>query len=300
MDHHHTFLELKEELKTLNSSIATDRTSAKQVADFEAKKAEVELNLLAADKALEQERQKLATAGERESALTRQISSLEFEAATLRSRTQESSAIADRLREIASQNKTLRERLDALKDATSASSNELQHKFQEHASMQLHKEDLESQLREERAKATLFASERLELERSATMKLESLKVDQSLKAKWETQLLVAEHRLSTQKLEGELAAANSKTDKLTRSNHDWGITFMEQVRLTAEMRTAKELAEKCAKERLSSVEALAKEQNDAHQLASNRLTELQEAKAAWNMEVDSVLSNRLSESLTPT
>ena len=277
--HHQTFLELKEELKTLSSSIATEKASAKQIKDYEAKKADIEAKLLAADKALEKERQKVAIAGERESTLSTQIFSLESEAAALRSRTEESSATADRLAEISMQNKALQERLDTLKDATSRSSEELQHKFQEHANMQLQKDDLESQLKGEREKATSMANERLELERSATTKLESCRVEQVQKAKWETNILVAEHRLAMQKLEEELAAANSKKDRLAESNHDLGVTFMEQVRLTAEMRTARDVAEKCEME---------------------RLTELQEAKAAWNTEVGSVSSNQLSRSLTPT
>ena len=276
---------MKEQLRSLSTSISTERDALRQVRDLETKNAENQVKLGEAEAALEKERQKVITVGEKESALSSQISSLEREAAALRAESRVSEAAATRLTEIATHTKAIQESLDSMKNTTSDALLELQGKFEEHANMQLQKESIESELKEERAKAICVADERLKSEREATSKLEEVQLDHVRQAKWEMDILVAEHRLKIQKLEDQLAATNDKNEKLAKSNHEWGATFMEQVRLTAEMRFAKDEAEHCAKKRLSSVEALTKERLDAQKLASDRLKESKTMKATMNAEV---------------
>ena len=172
-----------------------------------------------------------------------------------------------------------------MKDASSNALLELQGKFEEHANMQLQKESIESELKEERNKAICVANERLKSEREATSKLEELRLHHVRQGNWETNILVAMHCLEIQKFEGKLAVTNDKNDRLAKSNHEWGATFMEQVRLTAEMRAAKDEAEDCAKNCLTSLEALTKEHDDARKLASDRHKELKAMKATMTAEV---------------
>ena len=297
-DHQGTVLEAKEQLRILSTSISTERDTLKQIRDLETKNAENQVKLGEAEAALEKERQKVITIGEKESALSSQISSLEREAAALRAESQDSEVAATRLTEIATHTKAFQQSLGSMKNVTSDALLKLQGKFEEHANMQLQKESIESELKEERAKAICVANERLKSEREATSKLEEVQLDQVRRAKWEMNILVAEHRLEIQKLQDQLAMTNDKNTKLAKSNHEWGAAVIDQVRLTAEMRSAKDEAEHCAKKRLSSVEALTKERLDAQKLASDRLKELKTMKATVTAEVQALLCNRLSVVLT--
>lgn len=293
-NHQGTILEMKEQLRDLSTSVLTERESLKQVRDLETKNAENQVKLGIAEAALEKERHKVTALGVKESALSSQISSLEREAAALRAESQESAAAATRLTEIAAHTKAIQESLGSMKDATSDALLELQGKFEEHANMQLQKESIESELKEERAQAIRVANERLKSERKATSKLEELRLDHVRQAKWDTNILVAEHRLEFQKLEDQLAIANDKKGRLAKSNHEWGATFMEQMRLTAGMRIAKDEAEHRAKECLNGLEAVNKERLDAQKLAADRLKELSDLKATITAEVQAFPCYRLA------
>ena len=290
-NHQGTILELKEKLQDLSTSVITERESLRQIRDLETKNAQNQVKLDVAEAALEKERQKITAIGEKENALSSRILSLESEAAALRIKIQESAATAARLTEITVQTKAIQAHLGSMKYETSNSLLELQGKFEEHANMQLQKESIESELKEERAKAIAVANERIKSEREATIKLEELRLDHMRQAKWETNLMIAERRLEIQGLEDQLATAKDKNDRLAKSNNEWGSTLMEQVRLTAELRTAKNEAEDCAKKRLSSLEALTKEHDDAQTLASDRLKELNALKAMMTAEVQAFPHN---------
>ena len=124
-NHETSISELKEQLKALSASIATERNLTKQVADLQMMKVELDAKLNVTDNDLKRARQQAATAGDKERELLKQVADLESSAAAIGREPAESPATARRLIEIASQNESIQKHLIALKSASSESSSEL-------------------------------------------------------------------------------------------------------------------------------------------------------------------------------
>ena len=137
--------------------------------------------------------------------------------------------------------------------------------------MQLHKEDLESQINEECAKVIRISEERLQLEQQATFKFEEMRKDLSRKAEWEQNQLTAEHRLARMELKKQLATLNERHLEVEKEQKNWGIATMEQIKTIANMQAAKERAETLADERMEVIDALTKERDHAVASAADSL-----------------------------
>lgn len=260
---------MREQLDTLTASIATEHDLREQMKNITTKKAEVEVKLYAAGESLQQARQQVATTDSEKRKLLEQVAKLGSEAVALRSEPKESAATIARLAEIKAQNEKLQSDLESLKQTTENHSTNLQSKFEDHASFQLFKEDLESQIRKEQDKANEVANERLELERKANVKFESMRGELMLAAKFDKNQLWAEHRLALAEVEERLREANDRTIKMTvqmdKHNEErdkWDVAVIEQMKLISEMRRSKEIAEASCDEQSKRIENLSKERDE--------------------------------------
>ena len=97
-------IELKEELKTLAASRATEDELNDKIQDYQIKKAEADVKLFVTDETLQQAQQKVAMAENQERKLRERLAGLESEARVLRSEREETLIITTRLAEIEAQN----------------------------------------------------------------------------------------------------------------------------------------------------------------------------------------------------
>lgn len=264
-----TLSELRDQLTTLTVSITKEQELNDQIQDCRTKKAAIDVKLYEADEAVKQARQQLTATEDEKRILSEKVVSLNAEAAALRSEPKESPATTARLAEIVAQNKDIHKHLTALETATEHSSSELQHKFDDHANIQLQKEGLESELREERGKLYDATKERLAMEQKAHVKFEGMRTELMHAAKFDKNQLSAEHRLASAELEEQLRRANERINKMSiQSNkqseeqENWSIAIVEQMKVVAESRHTKEIAEKSLIEHSKTIEALIKERDE--------------------------------------
>lgn len=231
-------------------------------------KAETDAKVDAMDKALQEARHQISSKDGDKRELEEQFAGLKSEIVTLHSEPKESLATAARLTEIKAQYQNIETKLITLKESTEESSQRLHDQYEERANMQLHREDLESKLKEEYKKAGMIADQRLEMERKADMRLEAIRTELLNKAEFDRNLLSAEHRLALAELEGKLVKANEDARKMTTrldqqelEHGNRSISIMEQMKQVEEMRSSKEAAEKSTEECLSRIANLIKEQD---------------------------------------
>ncbi|KAL8787848.1 MAG: hypothetical protein Q9195_007588 [Heterodermia aff. obscurata] len=267
-DKQNAIVGLREQISNLATSIATEQDLTQQISNHRMKKAETDAKLDAMDKALQEARNQIFSKDDDKRVLEEQFAGLKSEIGTLQSDARESSATAARLTEIKAHYHTIETKLTALKESTEESYQQLQDQFEERANMQLHKEDLETKLKEEYEKARAVADQGRELERNANMRFEAIRIEILAKAEFDQNLLSAEHRLALAEVEGKLVKANEEVQKMTirldqqNLEHDnWSISVMEQMKQVREMRSLKEMAEKSMEECLSRIAILTKEQD---------------------------------------
>ena len=239
-----------------------------QISSYRTEKAETDAKLGAMDKALQEARQQLSSKDDDKRELEKQFASLKSEMGTLHREPRESPATAARLTEIQAQYSSIGTKLTTLKESTEESSQRLQDRLDDRANLQLHKDDLEAKLKEEREKARVVADQRLEMERKANTRFEAARAEILYKAEFEQNLLSAGHRLALGELEGKLAKANEEAQKMTSRleqqnlEHDnWSISIIEQMKQVEEMRASKAAAEKSAEESSNRVAILDKERD---------------------------------------
>lgn len=260
---------MREQLDTLVASTASEHELREQMKDITTKKAEVDVKLCFASESLQQARQQVATIDSERRDFQGQVATLESEAVALRSEPKESAATTARLAEIKAQNEKLQNHIESLKQTTEECSTDLRSKFEDHANFQLTKEDLEGQLRKEQEKANKVANERLELERKANVEFEDMRSKLILAAKFDKNQLWAEHGLAMAEVEERLREANDRTlkmrveiEKLTKDQDEWSFTVMEQMKLVAEMRDSKDIAQASCEEKSKTIDDLSKERHE--------------------------------------
>ena len=282
-----TVSDLEEHLRTLSAKVATEHDLNKQIGDHLVEKTRLDGKLSDTIGNLQLARQQVASASDRERELLQQVASLQAEATALREKSADSAATVARLMEIESKNNAIQEQLRSLQDTTMETSSKLWQSFDDHAKRQQDAQEIESLLMEERSKALSVATERIEEGRKASRKLEETMAELSHKAKWDNGLLNAEHRLAREDLKRQLDVANEDCVKLAKEQSSWSAATVEQIKSIAEMRGAKEIAERTASQHLRTIEILTKERNDAHIEASNCAAELKELHSEKRKEVRS-------------
>ena len=88
-------------------------------------------------------------------------------------------------------------------------------------------------------------------------------------AKFDKNLLWAEHRLALTEVEERLREATGRTNKMTvemdKQNEEqekWALTVIEQMKLVSEMRRSRDIAEASRAEQLKTMENLSKERQE--------------------------------------
>ena len=232
------------------------------------KNAETDAKLGAMDKALQEARDQLSSKDDDKRKLEEQFAGLKSEIVTLQSEPKESPATAARLTEIKAQYQNIETKLITLKESTEDSSQRLLDQFEERANLQLHKEDLETKLKEECEKARVVADQNLEMEREANMKIEAMRVELLNKAEFDRNLLSAEHRLESARLEEKLVKANeealkmaNRLNQLNLEHDNWSLDIIEHMKQVEEMRSSKKVAENSMEDCLNKIAILNKEQD---------------------------------------
>ena len=267
-DNQNEFSKLREQFNDVATSIATEQDLTQQISNYRMKKAETDVNLDAMEKALQEARHQMSSKNDDRRDLEEHFAGLKSEIVALQNEPRESPVTAARLTEIKAQYQSIETKLITLKESTEGSSQGLRDQFEERANMQLHKEDLETRLKEEYEKAGAIANQRLELESKANMRFEAMRSELLNKAEFNQNLLSAEHRLAVAELEGKLVKANEEAQKLRilldkqNLEHDnWSISIMEQMKQVKEMRSSKEVAEESMEDCLRRIAILIEEKD---------------------------------------
>ncbi|KAL8817186.1 MAG: hypothetical protein Q9191_008194 [Dirinaria sp. TL-2023a] len=251
---------VKKDFQLLRENIKSEQSLSDQITEHCIAKAVLEERVKTSDAALLEARQRIATAQDMEASLKHKVNALEMEAVTLRKQPRDSPETLNRLRDIDMQNKAIQQEIQVLHETNTEASKLLQAKFEDYSHVQLQLEVVNSQLGEERARATRVAEAHAAFIERLTADQEGKRAELLTKAQLDQSTYEAEHRAEVHKLndklaslEGHIAKEAQELERLRKEKSDAVELAQARLGVLVELQKGKSEAEVSAQDRVQSL-----------------------------------------------